>query len=161
VIEFSRNICGLAGANSTEFDPLNPHPVIDLMETQIKVEEKGGTMRLGAYRCQVQPGTHAFKAYKCEEISERHRHRYEVNNRYLERLTSEGLIIAGRNPENGLVEIAELAGHPWFVGVQFHPELKSRVLAAHPLFREFVAAALAYKLNTKSSDPKEILHEDD
>ncbi|HNY91310.1 MAG TPA: gamma-glutamyl-gamma-aminobutyrate hydrolase family protein, partial [bacterium] len=94
------------------------------------------------------------------EISERHRHRYEVNNSYLERLTGEGLIVAGRNPESGLVEIIELAGHPWFVGVQFHPELKSRVLAAHPLFREFVAAALAYKLDMKSSEEKDILHED-
>jgi len=160
VIEFSRNICGLKGANSTEFDPQSPHPVIDLMETQIKVEEKGGTMRLGAYRCEVEPDTHTFKAYRSGEISERHRHRYEVNNSYLERLTGEGLIVAGRNPESGLVEIIELAGHPWFVGVQFHPELKSRVLAAHPLFREFVAAALAYKLDMKSSEEKDILHED-
>jgi CTP synthase len=161
VIEFSRSICNLTGANSTEFDTATPHPVIDLMATQIKVDEKGGTMRLGAYRCQIERGTLSHKAYKSDEISERHRHRYEVNNHYVENLREHGLIIAGRNPETNLVEIAELSGHPWFVGVQFHPELKSRVLDAHPLFREFVAAAMDYKLKLISSDQKELLHEDD
>jgi len=160
VIEFSRTICGLEGANSTEFDPATPHPVIDLMATQVKVEEKGGTMRLGAYRCLIEPGTAALKAYRRSEISERHRHRFEVNNSYVEALVKEGLVIAGRNPETHLVEIIELQGHPWFVGVQFHPELKSRVLAAHPLFRDFVAAALEYKLKMISSDDKELVHED-
>ena len=160
VIEFSRNVCGLAGANSTEFDPTTPHPVIDLMSTQVKVAEKGGTMRLGAYRCLLKEDTLAFKAYKNSEISERHRHRYEVNNSYVERLTENGLVIAGHNPETRLVEIIELSGHPWSVGVQFHPELKSRVLHAHPLFRDFVAAALRYKLNLIASDGEELLDED-
>ncbi len=137
VIEFSRSICGLAEANSTEFNLTTPDPVIDLMETQVQVEQKGGTMRLGAYRCQLQPRTLAHKAYKSTDISERHRHRYEVNNSYLDALRAKGLVIAGTNPDNNLVEVIELANHPWFVGVQFHPELKSRVLNAHPLFRDF------------------------
>ncbi|HOT96981.1 MAG TPA: CTP synthase [bacterium] len=161
VIEFSRSICGLEGANSTEFDPATPHPVIDLMATQVKVEEKGGTMRLGAYRCLLEPGTLAHKAYRNGEITERHRHRFEVNNSYVEQMTQQGLTVAGRNPETGLVEVIELQRHPWFVGVQFHPELKSRVLAAHPLFREFVAAALDYKLRMLTIDNKEFVHEDD
>ncbi|HPN34817.1 MAG TPA: CTP synthase [bacterium] len=146
VIEFSRNRCGLEEANSTEFNPATPHPVIDLMETQASVVQKGGTMRLGAYRCQLQKNSLAYKAYKKTEISERHRHRYEVNNAYLQPLQAQGLKIAGINPENKLVEVIELPEHPWFVGVQYHPELKSRALAASPLFREFVAAALRCKL---------------
>jgi len=145
-IEFSRNCCGLEEANSTEFNPATPHPVIDLMETQVSVVQKGGTMRLGAYRCQLQKNSLAFKAYKTTEISERHRHRYEVNNAYLQPLQAKGFKIAGINPENNLVEVIELPDHPWFVGVQYHPELKSRALAASPLFREFVAAALRCKL---------------
>jgi len=146
VIEFSRNRCGLEEANSTEFNPATPHPVIDLMETQASVVQKGGTMRLGAYRCQLQKNSLAYKAYKKTEISERHRHRYEVNNAYLQPLQAQGLKIAGIKPENKLVEVIELPEHPWFVGVQYHPELKSRALAASPLFREFVAAALRCKL---------------
>lgn len=161
VIEFARNVCGLPDANSTEFNLGTPNPVIDLMETQVQVVQKGGTMRLGAYRCQLQSGSLAGKAYKLEEISERHRHRFEVNNSYVELLQQHGMIIAGRNPETNLVEVVELSGHPWFVGVQFHPELKSRVLNAHPLFRDFVAAALDYKLNLISAEKKEVLHEDD
>ncbi len=145
MIEFSRNVCNLEEANSTEFNPSTPHPVIDLMETQVPVVQKGGTMRLGAYRCQLKKATHSFKAYKKSEISERHRHRYEVNNRYVDQLQEKGLRIAGINPETKLVEVIEWPDHPWFVGVQFHPELKSRALDAHPLFREFVAAALHYK----------------
>ncbi|NLP10974.1 CTP synthase [bacterium] len=146
VIEFSRHCCGLEEANSTEFNPATPHPVIDLMETQVSVVQKGGTMRLGAYRCQLQKNSLAFKAYKKIEISERHRHRYEVNNTYLPLLQEQGFKITGINPENNLVEVIELPDHPWFVGVQYHPELKSRALAASPLFREFVAAALRCKL---------------
>ncbi len=145
VIEFARQVCGLDGANSTEFDPNTPHPVIDLMETQVHVSQKGGTMRLGSYRCQLMPDSQALQAYKKSEINERHRHRYEVNNRYLEALTSKGMRVAGINPETKLVEVIELPEHPWFVGVQFHPELKSRVLDAHPLFRDFVRAALEHK----------------
>lgn len=160
VIEFARNVCGLTDANSTEFNLSTPDPVIDLMATQVQVAQKGGTMRLGAYRCQLQSGSLTGRAYKTEEISERHRHRYEVNNSYVELLQDHGMVIAGRNPDNNLVEVVELSGHPWFVGVQFHPELKSRVLNAHPLFRDFVAAALEYKLNLISAE-KETLHEDD
>jgi len=145
VIEFSRQVCCLDGANSTEFDPNTPHPVIDLMETQVHVSQKGGTMRLGSYRCQLTPDSHALHAYKKAEINERHRHRYEVNNHYLEALTAKGMRVAGINPETNLVEVIELPEHPWFVGVQFHPELKSRVLDAHPLFRDFVRAALEHK----------------
>lgn len=142
VIEFARNACNLENANSTEFDDECEHKVIDLMETQVDVSQMGGTMRLGAYKCKVEQNSKTFKAYGKELISERHRHRYEVNNEYVEPLTGHGLKISGINPETGLVEIIELQDHPWFVGVQFHPELKSRVLNAHPLFRDFVKAAL-------------------
>ncbi len=145
VIEFSRQVCCLDDANSTEFDPNTPHPVIDLMETQVHVSQKGGTMRLGSYRCQLTPESQALQAYQKAEVNERHRHRYEVNNRYLETLTAKGMRVAGINPETNLVEVIELPEHPWFVGVQFHPELKSRVLDAHPLFRDFVRAALEHK----------------
>ncbi len=146
VIEFARHVCGLAEANSTEFDPATPDPVIDLMETQLKIENKGGTMRLGAYRCVLDAKSKAYQAYKKREISERHRHRYEVNNEYIPLFEKHGLIMAGRNPDNNLVEVVELKDHPWFIGVQFHPELKSRVLEAHPLFRDFVGAAIRFKL---------------
>jgi len=145
VIEFARNVCGLKGANSREFDPETPYPVIDLMEEQKGVQDYGGTMRLGAYPCRLQEGTRAYEAYRTPLISERHRHRYELNSRFQEILTSCGMVLSGINPEKELVEIIELPNHPWFVGVQFHPELKSRVTRAHPLFREFVRAALEYK----------------
>ena len=144
VIEFARHICGLPQANSTEFDENAAVPVIDKMETQVQVTQIGGTMRLGAYRCELVSGTRTFAAYNQREISERHRHRWEVNNRYLDALESKGLLISGKNPDTNLVEIMELKDHPWFVGVQFHPELKSRALRAHPLFRDFVRAALAH-----------------
>jgi len=144
VIEFARHVCKLPKANSTEFDEQTPDPVIDKMETQVNIEQMGGTMRLGGYKCQLKAGTHTHAAYRTEMIVERHRHRWEVNNRYLAQLERNGLIISGRNPETELVEIMELQNHPWFVGVQFHPELKSRALRAHPLFREFVAAALNF-----------------
>jgi len=144
VIEFARHVCHLPKANSTEFDEQALDPVIDKMETQVNVQQMGGTMRLGGYKCQLKTDTHTHAAYRREMIVERHRHRWEVNNRYLATLERNGLIISGRNPETELVEIMELQNHPWFVGVQFHPELKSRALRAHPLFREFVAAALKF-----------------
>ncbi|NOZ74839.1 MAG: CTP synthase [FCB group bacterium] len=142
VIDFTRQVCGLPKANSTEFDKQTPNPVIDLMESQRAIRKKGGTMRLGAYTCELKPGTKAYAAYRKKRISERHRHRWEVNNRYRMRLENAGLVISGVNPELNLVEIVELRDHPWFVATQFHPELKSRVTKAHPLFREFVRAAV-------------------
>jgi len=144
VIEFARHVLGKEKANSTEFDPDTPHPVIHLMETQKSVKKLGGTMRLGSYPCKVRPNTKAFEAYQVSEISERHRHRYEFNNSYRMEMEEAGLKISGISPDGDLVEMIELEDHPWFVGCQFHPELKSRVARAHPLFREFVAAALEY-----------------
>ncbi|MCA9314543.1 MAG: CTP synthase [Planctomycetes bacterium] len=144
VIEFSRNVAHLEGADSAEFNPDSPHPVIDLMPDQEGLE-KGGTMRLGAYRCLLRAGTRSRSLYGDESISERHRHRYEFNNAYRERLEAAGLVIAGTNPERDLVEIVELANHPYFIGVQFHPEFKSKPTRPHPLFRGFIEAALAHK----------------
>jgi CTP synthase len=148
VIEFARNVCGLKGANSTEFDKKARYPVIDLMESQRAIKRKGGTMRLGAYDCKIETGTKTFSAYRKKNISERHRHRWEVNNRYRDRLEKNGLIISGINTELNLVEIIELPDHPWYVAGQFHPELKSRVSKAHPLFREFIKASVKH-LNGK------------
>jgi len=145
VIEFARYVCDLENANSSEFDPLTPHPVVDKMEAQKAVSELGGTMRLGAYDCRLTPGTNAYMAYGQELIRERHRHRYEINNEYIAAFERCGMVVSGINPQTNLVEIIELKEHPWFVGVQFHPELKSRVVRAHPLFREFVRAALAFQ----------------
>ncbi len=145
VIDFSREVCGLEGANSTEFNESPSHPVIDLMEEQKRIKAKGGTMRLGAQPCVIKKGTKAHQIYGADRISERHRHRLEVNNKYREILEQHGMIISGVNPELDLVEIIELIDHPWFVAVQFHPELKSRALNVHPLFKEFVAAALKFK----------------
>jgi len=142
VIEFARNVCGLQDAHSYEFYRDLKHPVIHLMADQEGVSELGGTMRLGAYPCVIADGTRSFEAYGRKEISERHRHRYEVNNAYRNMLEEKGLILAGLSPDTRLVEIMEIADHPWFVGVQFHPELKSRPIKPHPLFREFVAAAV-------------------
>ena len=144
VIDFARNVCGLKNANSTEFDKKTKYPVIDLMESQKAVKIKGGTMRLGAYDCEIKPGTRAYAAYRKKNISERHRHRYEVNNRYRNRLEKNGLIFSGINPDLGVVETIEIKDHPWFVAGQFHPELKSRVNKAHPLFREFINASVKY-----------------
>mgnify|MGYP001183219399 FL=1 len=144
VVEFSRNVCGIAAAHSSEIDPGTPNPVIHLMEEQRHVCNMGGTMRLGAYPCEPVPGTLAHEAYGQDLIRERHRHRYEFNNEYRERLGAKGLRMAGICPGRDLVEIVELEGHPWFVGVQFHPEFKSRPVRPHPLFREFVAAAVRY-----------------
>ncbi len=142
VIEFSRNILGLKDANSTEMNEQSSHPVISLMNEQKNVTNKGGTMRLGAWDCEISKNSNVFKAYNQTLISERHRHRYEFNNDYLNQLKSKGMQTTGINPKTGLVEIIEIPDHPWFVGVQYHPEYKSTVLNPHPLFIDFVNAAL-------------------
>lgn len=144
IIEFARNVCGLAGANGAEFSPHTDYPVIDIMEEQKNLSNLGGTMRLGAYACELKPEAEISKIYGSREISERHRHRYEVNDRFIEDFARNGLMCTGVNPETRLVETIELKDHPWFLGVQFHPELKSRVLDPHPLFRDFVAATLKF-----------------
>ena len=144
VVEYARHVCGWADAHSSELDRATAHPVIDLMPDQRGVTAKGGTMRLGSYPCRVTSReTRTYQAYGCDQIAERHRHRYEFNNDYRQDLTGAGLVLAGLSPDERLVEIVELEDHPWFVGVQFHPELKSRPNKAHPLFRDFIAAAKA------------------
>ena len=142
VMEFARHVCGMEGASSTEFDPDTPYPVIDIMEEQKGLEQTGGTMRLGAYRCRLEPGSLSRALYGADEVFERHRHRYEFNNAYIEAFTAHGLRAAGVNPERDLVEAVELKEHPWFVGVQFHPEFKSRPNRPHPLFIGLVGAAI-------------------
>ena len=144
-IEFARNVAGLVGANSAEFDEKTPHPVIHLMSDQQSVNDKGGTMRLGAYACKLGEGTLAQKMYGVGEVRERHRHRYEFNNAYRAQLTAKGLILSGLSPDGRLVEIVELQNHPWFLASQFHPEYKSRPHHPHPLFSGFVGAALRRK----------------
>lgn len=148
VIEFARHVVGLDGASSTELNPKTKHPVIDLMEAQKKITAKGGTMRLGAYTCKLKKGSKAANAYGETTIQERHRHRYEFNNAYLEQLEEAGLKPVGINPESNLVEVVELKDHPWFVGVQYHPELRSTVMNPHPLFVKFVEASVNYKKST-------------
>ena len=143
VIEFARNVAGLSGAHSSEFNESTPFPVIDLMPEQKDVTDKGATMRLGAYKCKLVENTLSAKAYGKELISERHRHRYEFNNDHLKQLEAAGLKIAGVNPDRNLVEIVENPEHPWFVGVQFHPEFQSKPRQAHPLFANFIGAALS------------------
>jgi CTP synthase len=145
VVEFARNVAGMEGANSAEFDPTSPHPVIHLMEAQKDISNKGGTMRLGAYPCRLKEGTTAAAIYRTLEISERHRHRYEFNNGYRERLEARGMVLSGVSPDSELVEMIELRDHPYFVACQFHPEFKSRPTAPHPLFAGFIKAALARK----------------
>jgi len=135
----------MQGSNSTEFDPHTPYPVIDFLPGQRTITKKGGTMRLGAYECRLSPDTKALQAYGSEMISERHRHRYELNSTFEDQLTNGGLLISGRNPQTNLVEIIEIPDHPWFLGCQFHPEFKSKPLSAHPLFREFIRASVAYR----------------
>ena len=142
VIEYARNVLGLKDANSTEFDPDTPNPVISMMEEQKHLVDKGATMRLGAYACELVDGSLAKKAYKQDEIRERHRHRFEFNNAYRDALVKAGLRIGGVNKKRDLVEISEVSGHPWMLGVQFHPEFKSKPIAPHPLFLDFVKAAL-------------------
>lgn len=146
VIEFARHVCGVADANSSEFNPNSTHPVIDLMPEQLDVEDLGGTMRLGLYPCKVYPDTLTSKAYNAELIYERHRHRYEFNNAFREEIVGKGLVLGGTLPNGRLVEIVELpeSEHPWFLGAQFHPEFKSRPTNPHPLFREFVGAAVKH-----------------
>jgi len=147
VVEFSRNVLHL-DASSTELNPKTKHPVIDMMEEQKKITMKGGTMRLGAFNCKIKKGSKAHAAYGESTIQERHRHRYEFNNKYLEQIEEAGLKAVGTNPDSGLVEIVELKDHPWFVGVQYHPELKSTVQNPHPLFVKFVEASLEHKKAT-------------
>ncbi len=148
VIEFARNVLGHKDAHSTEMTRITEYPVIDLMEEQKGVTEKGGTMRLGAYPCDIKSGTIISAIYKQEHVSERHRHRYEFNNDYLDEFEKAGMIASGINPDSGLVEIMEYTEHPWFVGVQFHPEYRSHVLNPHPLFIDFIRAALNHKKQT-------------
>jgi CTP synthase len=142
VVEFARNVLGLKGAHSTEMDAKTKHPVIDMMADQKTVKAKGGTMRLGEYPCNITKGTKAFSAYGKVKVAERHRHRFEFNNAYLKNFEAAGMTASGINPDTGLVEIVEVKNHPWFVGVQFHPEYKSTVIKPHPLFVRFVKAAL-------------------
>jgi len=142
VIEFARNVLHLEGAHSREMDRRTPHPVIDIMESQKKVSGKGGTMRLGLYPCKIKPGYKISDVYSTDLINERHRHRYEFNNKYIEMFAMAGMQPVGINPNEDLVEIVELTNHPWFIGVQFHPEYRSTVENPHPLFVRFVKAAL-------------------
>jgi CTP synthase len=155
VIEFARNVAGLTQANSSEFNELTPDPVIYLMlewfdektgsiQRRDESSDKGATMRLGAYPCRLEKDTLAYQAYGQDDISERHRHRYEFNNDYKDRLIEKGLVVSGSSPTGDLVEIIEVKDHPWFLGCQFHPEFKSRPMDPHPLFREFIKAALEY-----------------
>jgi CTP synthase len=144
VIEFGRNVMGYSDSHSTEMDPETTHPVIDIMEEQKRVTLKGGTMRLGAFNCEIKKGTMVNEIYGMNKISERHRHRFEFNNKYLTEYENEGMLGSGVNPEGGLIEIIELKDHPWFIGVQFHPEYKSTVANPHPLFVNFVRAAVEH-----------------
>jgi CTP synthase len=144
VVEFARNVCGHAKADSTEFDPETPDPVIYLMEGQKDVTDKGATMRLGSYPCALRKNTVAHQLYGTSEISERHRHRYEFNMKYKDEMEKQGLVISGTSPDGTLAEVVELRSHPWFVACQFHPEFRSRPRTPHPLFKGFVAAALAH-----------------
>jgi len=147
VIEFSRNVLNLHQANSSEMDELTPFPVIDLMETQKMVTKMGGTMRLGSWECDLSENSQVASIYGKNIISERHRHRYEFNNDFKEQIENSGMLATGFNPKTGLVEIIEIPTHPWFIGVQYHPEYKSTVANPHPLFLSFIKAALSYKIN--------------
>jgi CTP synthase len=162
VIEAARNLAGIKDANSSEFDQQTPNPVIYLIEQWFDYRtktvqkrdiacDKGGSMRLGAYPCRIEKGTFAHDAYKAAEISERHRHRYEFNNRYKDALKNAGLVISGLSPDGELVEIVELKDHPWFLGCQFHPEFQSRPRKPHPLFTSFIAASLKHQAQVKKA----------
>jgi CTP synthase len=151
VIEFARNVIGLKKANSREFDSKTPDAVIDLMNEQRKIKDLGGTMRLGAYDCKIKPGSLAAKAYGKTDISERHRHRYEFNNKYAKVFEGAGMVATGHNPKTKLVEIMEIPSHPWFLGVQFHPEYKSTIMTPHPLFVSFVGAVITHKTERKKA----------
>ena len=148
IIEFARNVCQLTETNSSEFEAECEHPIISLMHSQRDVQNLGGTMRLGAYPCRLQPGSKAAHIYGVDEVSERHRHRYEVNNSYRDLLAEYGMRCTGLSPDNSLVEIIELPEHPWFIGCQFHPELRSRPNRPHPLFASFIAAAREHRGKT-------------
>ncbi len=152
VVEIARDVLGLTGANSPEFNEHTPHPVIDLLPEQKTVSDKGGTMRLGGYPCKVLPGTLAHKAYGVDEVTERHRHRYEFNNEYRKQFEEAGVVLSGLSPDGRLVEIIELKDHPWFVATQFHPEFRSRPNRPHPLFQDFIGAALRNRGQTKRAD---------
>ncbi|WKK74432.1 CTP synthase [Marivirga salinae] len=151
VVEFARNVLGLKDASSTEMEVKTKNPIIDLMEEQKSITQKGGTMRLGSYACELKKNTKSYQAYGKTKINERHRHRYEFNNRYLQDIEAAGMKATGVNPKTGLVEIVEIPEHPWFVGTQFHPELKSTVLNPHPLFVRFVKASLEHKILSESN----------
>ncbi len=153
VIEYARNVCGIKDATSSEFDPDTEHAVIYKLRDLLGVEELGGTMRLGAYPCQLKEGTLARRIYGAAEISERHRHRYEVNQKYLQTLTEHGLVVSGLSPDGKFVEMVELPDHPWFLGCQFHPEYKSKPTEPHPLFVSYIAAALAHKQRREHGEP--------
>lgn len=148
IIEFARNVCGLSEAGSVEFSRTPADPVICLMDSQLNVTSKGGTMRLGEYPASLREGSRAFDVYAQKEIHERHRHRYEVNNAYREQFEEHGLMMSGTSPDNNLVEMIEIPDHPWFLGCQFHPELKSRPTRPHPLFSSFIEAALSHARET-------------
>jgi CTP synthase len=150
-IEYARNVCGISNADSSEFDPQTPHRVIYKLRELLGVDEMGGTMRLGAWPCQLEADSFAHRAYGQLEISERHRHRYEFNREYEQRLTEKGFRISGRTPDGVYVEVIEVPGHPWFLGCQFHPEFKSKPLAPHPLFVAFIKAAVEYRAGRKAA----------
>ncbi|MCA9853457.1 MAG: gamma-glutamyl-gamma-aminobutyrate hydrolase family protein, partial [Dehalococcoidia bacterium] len=152
VTEFARNVAGFEGANSTEFDPESRYPVISLLEEQEGVTHKGGTMRLGGYPCTLVEGTQAYRSYGEPIVNERHRHRWEFNNRFREPLAAKGLIASGTSPDGALVEISEISNHPFMLGTQFHPELQSRPNRPHPLFRDFVLATIGKLEKPASSD---------
>jgi CTP synthase len=145
-IEYARHVCGIEDADSTEFDPDTPNPVIFKLRDLLGVEDLGGTMRLGAYDCELAPGSLAESVYGSHLISERHRHRYEFNPAYQDVLAENGLVFSGQSPDGKFIEMIELAEHPWFLGCQFHPELKSKPLSPHPLFASFVRAAYNQRL---------------
>ena len=151
VVEFARNVIGLADAHSTEMEENTPSPVIYLMEDQKNISNKGGTMRLGAYPCIIEEGSNAHQAYQSKQVSERHRHRYEFNNKYRADFEKKGMKATGLNPDNDLVEIVEIQDHPWFVGVQFHPEYKSTVTEPHALFVDFIKASVHVKTTINSA----------
>ncbi|HXI45355.1 MAG TPA: hypothetical protein VNH13_03565, partial [Candidatus Acidoferrales bacterium] len=159
VIEFARQVIGSDDANSTEFDMFTGNPVIDFMPDQRDMEDKGGTMRLGLYPAKLTPGTKAAAAYGQEVVYERHRHRFEVNNRYRQTLEGAGMILSGQSPDGRLVEIVELKDHPWFVASQFHPEFKSRPERPHPLFNGFVAAALGKSPDAAATEARPAEHQ--
>jgi CTP synthase len=155
-IEFARNVCGLEDADSTEFNPETPHRIFYKLRDLLGVEQMGGTMRVGAYPCRLRPGTLAARIYGREEISERHRHRYEFNPDYEDVFAAHGMVFSGKSPDGRFVEIVELPDHPWFLGCQFHPEYKSKPLEPHPLFVSFVRAAYEHRLRSEVSEPESV-----